>query len=215
MKMGVIAKIRYTYPKARYMDKFYNTKAMVADLKLNSDDYENSQKHVSLLEKDWIGKRVVNDFSTRQEKCLTNTGASLLSTAKVTQRASAVYLQTLISNVFGDSAYYSVYTSFGRGSTTEMLDFKMTPDTKLLMRELFNSYGNEKFSMAIKVSSTSNSYYNTNYGIALASVGSPDGVKGDSRIQVIEYTDTAINVDDAAKYMSKTAIKALTDGLSL
>lgn len=215
MEMGVVARIRYTYPKARFIDKFYNIKAMVADLKLDSDDYENSQKYVSSLEKDWIGKRVINDFSTRQEKCLTSTGASLLNTAKVTQRASAVYLQTIISNVFGDSAYYSVYTSFGRGSTTEMLDFKMTPDTKLLMRELFNSYGNEKFSMAIKVSSTSNSYYSTNYGIALASVGSPDGVKGDSRIQVIEYTDTEINVDDAAKYMNEMAINALIVGLSI
>lgn len=215
MKMGAIARIRYTYPKARYLDKFYNIKAMVADLKLDDSEYENSQKQVSLLEKKWVGNRKINDCSTKREKSLTGNGSLLLSTAKVTQRASAVYLQTLISNMFGGDVYYSVYTSFGRGSTTEMLDFKMTPDTKLLMRELFNAYGNEKFSMAIKVSGAQNSYYNMNYGIALASVGSPDGVKGDSRIQVIEYTDTEINVDDAAKYMRADVIKALTEGLSL
>ena len=216
MNFRAVGEIRYTYPKVRYIDKFYNLKSLIADLAVRSSEQSTPQKQATLIEKNWVGPREIRDYTTDGSvKSLSTIGSEILRTARVTQRASAVYIQTAIKDAFGDSVNYSIYNTFGRGSSSEVLNAGISNNTLISVRELFNSYGNEKFSVAVRVSKMNSNYTIMNYGIALAAAGSAEGIKGDNRIQVIEYTYSSINIDNADKYMSADAIKALTEGLSL
>lgn len=167
------------------------------------------QRIANNIENQWIGNRVICDFT--KETSISDIINMLLKDMKFYSDMSSVYMRSRISDIFGPGVKYSIYTSFGRGSSYEVNNTLLSSQSELVVRNLCNAYGNEKFNLAIRV------YFpNTKvYGVSLASVGSSEGIKGDGRIQVIVYTDTNIYIDDASKYLSKEYIDILTEGLSL
>ncbi len=206
----IINNINFTYPTSNFLHYFTNLKTSILDdianghikektlLKLEGyNGADQVQGLCNLKEKNFIGDRIKVDGFKDSRKILTPTAVDILQSLKIHD------LKYCINLNFNLNGIYDIYQNLGRGITNEIKNVHITSKSSFLLKNTFNNYNNDPYSIA---------FISKDYSIAFAVTTSAKSHKTSAVLKIIEITNDAILIDDGSKYIDVTSF---TKGISV